>query len=302
MTARPYFASYYRWLVASRRLGVDLSGPRVLDVGTDDANFLGRSRAGLRVGVDLAPRARPQPGIELLRADARRLPLLGGSFDTILAFDVLEHIEDDRAVMREMLRVLAPGGALWLSTPARDTRFWPRFIHPYANYAFGHVRNGYTPGQLRGLLPRGGEWRMDLFFWDEPLLRAAFVPLHLLDRLAAPLADRLTRWCFALDSRRADGRRGHLFGCVRRAADGPPARGDRGQVDGLKVGQASRTPPPIPLPASGKREKSLRTAAAAKLPQQYAGPILPSPKMGAAGRGMRVDNISHAEAAGGTEC
>jgi SAM-dependent methyltransferase len=226
MTVRPYFASYYRWLVASRRLGVDLSGPRVLDVGTDDANFLGRSGAGLRVGVDLAPRARPQPGIELLRADARQLPLLRGSFDAILAFDVLEHIEDDRAVMREMLRALAPGGTLWLSTPARDTRFWPRFIHPYANYAFGHVRNGYTPGQLRALLPPGDEWRLELFFWDEPLLRAAFVPLHLLDRLAPPLADRLTRWCFALDSWRAAGRRGHLFGSVRRATDRPHAAFD----------------------------------------------------------------------------
>jgi SAM-dependent methyltransferase len=172
----------------------------------------------LRVGVDLAPRARPEPGIELLRADATQLPLLGGSFDAILAFDVLEHIEADRAVMREMLRVLAPAGTIWLSTPARATRFWPCFIHPYANRAFGHVRNGYTPDQLRALLPESSEWRMELFFWDEPLLRAAFVPLHLLDRFAPPLADRLTRWCFALDRLRPDGPRGHLFGSVRRAA------------------------------------------------------------------------------------
>lgn len=213
MTNRPYFASYYRWIVASQRLRVDLSAARLLDVGCDDASFLGRSSARLRVGVDLMPRARAESGIEIVRADARRLPMLQGAFDCILLFDVLEHVEHDRAVMHELLRVLAPGGTLWLSTPARDTRFWPKFIHPYANYAFGHVRNGYTPEQLRALLP-DERWRMDLFYWNEPLLRAAFVPLHLADRLAPALADRATRWCFALDSRWPEGKHGHLFGRV----------------------------------------------------------------------------------------
>src|SRR5262245_8019731 len=163
MNERPYFASYYRWLVASRRLGVDLAGVRLLDVGCDDASFLARSGAALRVGVDLAPRARPQNGIEIVQADARRLPVLHGTFDCILAFDILEHIEHDRAVMHELLRVLAPGGTLWFSTPARDTQFWPPFIHAYANRAFGHVRNGYTVEHIRSLLPPGASLKLDLF-------------------------------------------------------------------------------------------------------------------------------------------
>ncbi|GAB4204413.1 MAG: hypothetical protein OHK0022_29530 [Roseiflexaceae bacterium] len=213
---RPYFASYYRWLVAQRLLGLNLEARRILDVGCDDANFLGRSPAPLRVGVDLAPRARPEAGIEILRADARCLPVLDSQFDCILAFDVLEHIEDDRAVMGELLRVLAPGGTLWLSTPARDTSFWPRFIHPYANRAFGHVRNGYTVKQLCGLIA-SPEYYVELFYWNEPLLRAAFVPLHLLDRLVPPLADLLTRACVALDSHRPDGMAGHVFGRITRS-------------------------------------------------------------------------------------
>lgn len=214
LPARPYFASYYRWLVASRRLGVELNSSRILDVGCDDANFLGRADADLRVGVDLAPRARPGPDVEIVRADARQLPLIDESFSCILAFDVLEHIEHDGAVMRELTRVLAPGGVLWFSTPARDTTFWPSFIHPYANAAFGHVRNGYTPEQIRALLPNDEKLRLESFYWDEPLLRAAFVPLHALDRLAPTLADLCTRWCFALDSRRPNGARGHVFGRV----------------------------------------------------------------------------------------
>lgn len=215
MNQRPYFASYYRWLVAQQLLGVSLSARRVLDVGCDDANFLERSSAPLRVGVDLAPRTALHGGIKLVRADARALPVLAESFDCILAFDVLEHIEHDRAVMREMLRVLAPGGTLWLSTPASDTRFWPPFIHPYANSVFGHVRNGYAPKELRALVGEG-DWHVELFYWSEPLLRAAFVPLHLLDRLAPPLAAALTRWCFALDSRRSDNSGGHVFGRIMR--------------------------------------------------------------------------------------
>jgi len=218
--SRPYFASYYRWLVASRRLGVDLRAERILDVGCDDANFLARSPAALRVGVDLLPRARPADGVEIVRADARRLPVLDGQFDCILAFDVLEHIEDDRAVMRELARVLAPGGSIWLSTPARDTRFWPAFIHPYANRAFGHVRNGYSVKEVIALAPLDG-WLFELFYWDEPLLRACFVPLHLLDRLAPPLADLLTRACFVLDSRRPDGLAGHIFGRITRPLETP---------------------------------------------------------------------------------
>jgi SAM-dependent methyltransferase len=215
MTAIPYFASYYRWLVASRRLGLDLSGPRVLDVGTDDANFLGRSPAPLRVGVDLAPRARAEDGVEIVRTDARRLPIVQGSFDCILAFDVLEHIEDDRAVMREMLRALARGGTLWISTPALGYRMFPALLTPYTNRVFGHVRNGYTAAELRALIPDPENWEFDCFYWNEPLLRLGFVPLHALYQAAPALAARATQLCYAIDRRFAGGQRGHLFATVR---------------------------------------------------------------------------------------
>ncbi len=218
-STRPYFASYYRWLVASQRLGVDLTACRVLDVGTDDATFLRRSSAALRVGVDLAPRARSHDAIEIIRADARALPVLDGSFDCVLAFDVLEHIEDDRSVMREMLRVLSPHGTLWFSTPARDTIFWPRLMHPYANRVFGHVRNGYTVDQLISLIPDKENWHIDMFFWNEPLLRTTFGALHVLDRLIPLVADVCTRQCYRFDQQYADGERGHIFGYIRRRLD-----------------------------------------------------------------------------------
>jgi SAM-dependent methyltransferase len=212
---RQYFASYYRWLVASRRLGVELGGPRVLDVGCDDASFLEQSPAGLRVGVDMAPRARPQAGIEIVRTDARRLPLVRGSFNCILAFDVLEHIEDDRAVMREMLGALAPAGTLWISTPALGYSMFPGFLTPYTNRIFGHVRNGYTPADLRALIPDHQCWQLDYFYWNEPLLRLGFAPLHALNRAAPTLAAMATRGCYWIDRHFAQGHSGHLFAMVR---------------------------------------------------------------------------------------
>ncbi|HJZ49674.1 MAG TPA: class I SAM-dependent methyltransferase [Roseiflexaceae bacterium] len=218
MSDHQYFASYYRWLVASRRLGVDLSGPRILDVGCDDANFLGRGAASLRVGVDMAPRARSQGGVEIVRADARRLPIVAGGFDSILCFDVLEHIEDDRAVMREMLGALSPHGTIWISTPALGYRMFPATLTPYTNRIFGHVRNGYTAAALKALIPDPDRWRLDYFYWNEPLLRFGFAPLHVLGRAVPALAARATRLCYQLDARMSNGQRGHLFAAIRRRA------------------------------------------------------------------------------------
>ena len=211
-----YFASYYRWLVASRRLGVDLAGPRILDVGCDDANFLGRGAASMRVGVDMAPRARPQSGIEIVRADARRLPIIAGGFDSIMCFDVLEHIEDDRAVMREMLGALAPHGTIWISTPSLGYRMFPATLTPYTNRIFGHVRNGYTAANLQALIPDPHSWTLVSFYWNEPLLRLGFAPLHVLHQAAPALAARVTRLFYQLDRIMPSGQRGHLFATIRR--------------------------------------------------------------------------------------
>ncbi len=211
---RAYFAALYRWLVATRVLNVDLSGPRLLDAGCDDASFLRRSSAAIRVGVDIAPRAHAEPPIEIVRADLGHLPLKEANFDAVLLFDVLEHIEHDQRVMGELLRVLRPTGSLWFSTPARDTTIWPRFLHPRANRAFGHVRNGYNFNELQALLPNQERWTMELFYWNEPLLRAAFIPLHILDRFVPRLAAPSTVLCFKLDKYWSHGSSGHIFGRI----------------------------------------------------------------------------------------
>ena len=76
-----------------------------------------RRRRGLRyVTADL------EPGLGELRLDVTRIALPDGAFDAILCSHVLEHVPDDRAAMRELRRVLAPGGRLVVMVPLDHTR------------------------------------------------------------------------------------------------------------------------------------------------------------------------------------
>jgi ubiquinone/menaquinone biosynthesis C-methylase UbiE len=54
----------------------------------------------------------------LVRADAGKLPFSDASFDVVLCFDILEHIESDAEAVSEIYRVLKNGGAAIISVPA----------------------------------------------------------------------------------------------------------------------------------------------------------------------------------------
>ena len=107
-----------------------LAGKRVLDVGTGDGTYAleAAARGAVVTGIDLAPgmleaarsRARDRrvaASFELGRAEA--LPFADGSFDVVIAVTVLCLVADPRLVMREMARVLAPGGRLVIGELAR---------------------------------------------------------------------------------------------------------------------------------------------------------------------------------------
>ncbi len=87
--------------------------------------------------------------IDVLRADARKLPVKSNAFDLVLAMDVLEHIVEDDLVAAEIARVLKPGGIAMISVPC-DMALWSAH-----DEATGHLRR-YSRSTLAGLVEQGG--------------------------------------------------------------------------------------------------------------------------------------------------
>lgn len=98
-------------------------------------------------------------GLLTLRADATRLPIDDAALDLVVAFDILEHIEDDDLAVREVARILRPEGTFLVAVPA-DPRLWSAH-----DVAVDHVRR-YTRETLSSVLHRGGFDVVDMSSWN----------------------------------------------------------------------------------------------------------------------------------------
>jgi SAM-dependent methyltransferase len=103
-------------------------GGKLLDLGSSDGGTL-RHFAELRPDLPLAagdiegkPEAYP-PSTDFRRSDFDRdpLPWSDGFFDGVTCMHVVEHLQNPAHLMREAFRVLAPGGSLYVETPAPET-------------------------------------------------------------------------------------------------------------------------------------------------------------------------------------
>jgi len=95
-------------------------------------------------------------GAAVAGGDALGLPFPDGAFDRVIAAEVLEHIPDDDQAIRELARVLRPGGRLAVTVPTR----WPERVcwaldRSYHDTPGGHVRIYHQP-ELRAKLTRAG--------------------------------------------------------------------------------------------------------------------------------------------------
>lgn len=86
----------------------------------------------------------------IVNAAGEALPFPQDSFDLILSHEVIEHVQDDAQAVREMIRVLRPGGRLVLFCPNRGYPFETHGIYWRGNYHFGNI-------PLVNYLPR--RWR-----------------------------------------------------------------------------------------------------------------------------------------------
>lgn len=208
--AAQWWSDEIRWVrtlknLVPARLGwfdrqIDWQGKTVLDLGCA-GGFMAEAMAkrGAEVtGIDPASAA-----IDAARAHARQeghnirydtgvgedLPYQDGVFDAVVCVDVLEHVADLDQVLREVARVLKPGGLFLYDTINRNPvarlatitvaedilRLLPRgthdpamFIKP-AELTSAMTRAGLTPGPVTGLGPRGINRRLDLTFGTLPM-------------------------------------------------------------------------------------------------------------------------------------
>jgi len=109
-----------------------------IDLSPEDAAL---TRDGLTYFPPPAPRTGGVPSAHILVADAARLPFACQAFDIVICSEVLEHIQNYKAALQEITRILKPGGTLALSVP----RAWPEWVcwtlsNDYHTSPGGHVR------------------------------------------------------------------------------------------------------------------------------------------------------------------
>jgi SAM-dependent methyltransferase len=149
---------------------------RLLDVGSADGPSVGWLRGrGRRVALDLDPRGL-EPGD--VCGSVTELPFAADTFDVVSAFDVIEHCADESGALREIARVLVPGGRLLMSVPAYE---WAWTNHDVLN----HHQRRYTRRRARAALEAA----------DFDVLRATYAfagtfPFFAADRLLTRLRER----------------------------------------------------------------------------------------------------------------
>ena len=138
---------------------------RVLDVGCGDGYLMSlvSPRCGQVLGIDTeltgvklaASKLRQFPNCNVTWASSYELPFRDRCFEVVLLADVIEHLENPGTCLREIVRVMATDGMLFVTTPKRQ---------PARPLGWGHVKE-YTPGELIECLRSYFAEVCTTFFW-----------------------------------------------------------------------------------------------------------------------------------------
>ncbi|GAB4530226.1 MAG: class I SAM-dependent methyltransferase [Anaerolineae bacterium] len=145
-----WFASRTRALLGMMDRVLPGRNLKLLDIGCGAGNMIHHlSRYGQVKGVEIDPRpvaVAHQRGYDVDQGDATQgLAYEEASFDVVTALDVIEHNQDDLSILREMYRVLKPGGHAVITVPAF---MW---LWSHNDDINAHVRR-YTARELRDRL------------------------------------------------------------------------------------------------------------------------------------------------------
>ena len=138
------------------------TGRHILELSQYDATFVGldvlaEDLKRMRYLLIMAERDGDVNGrVHMVEGDGMRLPFADDEFSHVLCTETLEHVGDDAGMLREMVRVLRPGGVLCISVPDEySERLLWRFSERYRTAPGGHVRI-YRRKQIKAMLEENG--------------------------------------------------------------------------------------------------------------------------------------------------
>jgi SAM-dependent methyltransferase len=154
---------------------------RILDAGCGSGRFMVElAKLGAVTGVELSETsvalARKRALGEVIAGSVLEMPFADDSFDLAVSLDVIEHLQDDLAALRELRRTVAPGGALLVTVPAYQ---WLWSGHDEIN----HHHRRYTRRSLQHAAEQAG-WRQVRTTYFNSLLLPVAILLRVLDRFS----------------------------------------------------------------------------------------------------------------------
>jgi SAM-dependent methyltransferase len=165
---------------------------RILDAGCGSGrNMVELSRYGTVSAIEVSPAsvalARERCAGEVVEGSVLEMPFADASFDLAASLDVIEHLEDDVGALRELRRVVAPGGALLATVPAYQ---WLWSGHDEINH---HYRR-YTRSSLARAGASAGWHEVRTTYFNSLLLPIAIL-LRVLERFSRrPTESSLDLW------------------------------------------------------------------------------------------------------------
>jgi SAM-dependent methyltransferase len=155
---------------------------RILDAGCGSGrNMIELAHHGTVTGVELSATsvalARERDAGEVIEGSVLEMGFAADSFELAVSLDVIEHLQDDLGALRELRRVVAPGGALLVTVPAYQ---WLWSGHDEIN----HHHRRYTRRTLERVARQAGWKPVRTTYFNSLLLPVAIV-LRGLDRLSS---------------------------------------------------------------------------------------------------------------------
>ena len=186
-----------------------LDGSRtILEIGSGPVGIIGYLPGKDRLAIDPLNRFySTDPNLTLLRASdvkyvdapGEAVPVEAGSYDLVIMENCIDHTADPNSVIREIHRILVPGGTLYLTVNARSRPgYWMHRLLARLELDPGHPHT-FTEGRLLSFLQTGGfdvshfestswwdAWKRDLTSpgWKPRAKGLLFVSEHLLTAIA----------------------------------------------------------------------------------------------------------------------